>query len=65
MSIFEKQKQALVINIILITTSIVSIYFSNMFNILFTDFLYILSSIMLFNYFVFIFYYQKISKGKL
>ncbi len=65
MSVFEKQKQALVINLILIITSIVSIYFSNMFNILFTDFLYILSSIMLFNYFIFIFYYQKISKGKL
>ena len=64
MSVFEKQKQALGINIILIITSLLILYLSSIYRIGFIDFLYFLSYTMTFNYFIFIFYYKIISKGK-
>jgi len=63
MSVFEKQKQALFVNIILITSSVVLIYFADLFDILFVDFLYLFSSLMALNYFLFIFYYNRLAKG--
>ncbi len=64
-SVFEKQKQALIINIILILTSIGTLYFSNMLHIEFKLFLVLFTALMSINYFSFLFYYYKLAKGTL
>ncbi len=63
-SIFEKQQYSLLINIILILTSIGSVFLSWKFNMDFTDFLKIFTQLMSLNYFLFLFYYYKLAKGK-
>jgi len=64
MTVFEKQKNALYINIILIITSVCTLYLVSSYSLEFIIFLMILTSIMFINYFLFIFYYHLVSKGK-
>jgi O-antigen/teichoic acid export membrane protein len=60
MTVFEKQKNELLINFFLITTSLISILaFSE-----FINFLYFFTIFMSINYLVFLYYYYKLSKGK-
>jgi O-antigen/teichoic acid export membrane protein len=63
MSLFEKQKEALVINLILIFTSIGTILFAKYLHIGFENFLYFFSTLMFFEYLLFIVYYKKVVKG--
>ncbi len=63
MTVFEKQKQALVINLILIISSVGSIVLCQYLNISFDGFLKVFSIIMFINYLSFIFYYRKIARG--
>jgi len=63
MSLFEKQKEALIINLILIFTSIGTLLFAKYFHLKFENFLYIFSTLMFFEYLLFIFYYKKVVKG--
>jgi O-antigen/teichoic acid export membrane protein len=63
MSLFEKQKEALVINLILIFTSIGTILFAKYLHIGFENFLYFSSTLMFFEYLLFIVYYKKVVKG--
>lgn len=59
--VFEKQKNELIINIFLISTSMIMIlFFKN-----FMDFLYYFSIYMSVNYLAFLFYYKKVAEGKL
>jgi O-antigen/teichoic acid export membrane protein len=59
LTVFEKQKNELIINIFLIVTSMVLILFIDDFN----RFLYLSSIFMSVNYLVFLFYYHKLSEG--
>ncbi len=63
MSIFEKQKKALLINMILIITSLSILSIVKIYQLDFIIFLTLLSSIMFINYFIFVFYYFKVVKG--
>jgi len=58
--VFEKQKNELLINIILLSTSTFLIFIINDF----LSFLYIFSICMTLNYFIFLYYYYKLSKSK-
>ena len=57
--IFEKQKSELLINLLLISTSILLLLFFNNFN----QFLHYFTICMSLNYFLFLLYYHKLSKG--
>jgi O-antigen/teichoic acid export membrane protein len=60
LTVFEKQRNELLINFFLITTSLLSILsFSE-----FMNFLYFFTVFMSINYLVFLYYYYKLSKGK-
>lgn len=63
-SIYEKQRQALAINIILTLTSISCIVISHILEIDFLLFLKYFSALVSINYFLFIFYYFELAKGK-
>ena len=57
--VFEKQKNELLINMFLITTSIIMILVFNDFN----QFLFFFTAFMSINYIIFLFYYYRVSKG--
>lgn len=57
--VFEKQKKELLINFLLIFTSIMLIIVANNFEI----FLYLFTLLMSINYFIFLIYYYKLSRG--
>jgi len=63
MSIFEKQKHGLYINIILIITALGTLFLSMLFHWKFIEFLTILSILMFIDYLLFIFYYYHVVKG--
>ena len=63
LSVFEKQKSTLFINMILIISSLSILYYSIFFHLEFTVFLTILTIVMCINYLMFIFYYYKVVKG--
>jgi O-antigen/teichoic acid export membrane protein len=58
--VYEKQKIELLINIILLSSSMILIYSYSMFN----EFLNAFSVLMSINYFIFIIYYYRLAKGK-
>jgi len=65
MSVFEQQIQTLMINIIILFTSIILILISNLFNLSFVTFLRLFSILMFLNYSLFILYYKSLAKGKI
>jgi len=62
-SVFQKQKVSLLINSILISTSTSIIYLSHIYGFTFINTLFYLSYAMMINYFLFIIYYNVLSKG--
>jgi len=63
MSIFEKQKSGLYINLILIVSSLTIILIAKYYNIPFKNYLILFATIQSLNYFLFIFYYHKVVRG--
>ncbi|RLA83044.1 MAG: hypothetical protein DRG78_05550 [Epsilonproteobacteria bacterium] len=61
--VFEKQKIGLYINILLMFSSIIILYMSEIIMLDFTDFLSFLSIILTLEYSMFLYYYSKLSKG--
>jgi O-antigen/teichoic acid export membrane protein len=64
MTVFEKQKETLLINFLLLISSIIIIFLSYVLNIKFINFLYIFSAVMFCNYAAYIIYYYKLAKGE-
>ena len=62
-TVFEKQKIGLYINLLLLLTSITILYSSRLFNLDFSNFLFILSLALSLEYALFLLYYYKLSKG--
>jgi len=65
MSVFERQKSTLFVNIIIIISTFSVLFISTLYHIKFIVFLTIFSIVMCINYLLFIFYYNKIVKGVL
>jgi len=63
MTVFEKQKNSLFVNISLILSALSSLCFGYFLHLTFEVYLYVFSFIMCINYFSFIFYYYKLSNG--
>jgi O-antigen/teichoic acid export membrane protein len=61
--IFEKQLIGLYINILLLISSLSIFVISNLFNFDFNLFLYLLTYILFIEYFIFLIYYNQLSKG--
>ena len=62
LSVFEKQRQGLLINVILFSSSIGVLIFGNNYNFEFTKLLYIFSFLLSVEYLLFIIYYMKLVK---
>jgi O-antigen/teichoic acid export membrane protein len=62
-TVFEKQKIGLYMNILLLISSMASIYAADYLNLSFIDFLSILMIVLGIEYSLFLFYYKKLSQG--
>jgi O-antigen/teichoic acid export membrane protein len=62
---FEKQKLGLYINILLLTSAMIIFIVADTLNFNFIDFLYLFTIILSIEYFLFLLYYYKLSKGYL
>jgi len=62
-TVFEKQKTSLYMNILLLISSMVSIYVADYLNLSFIDFLSILMIVLSIEYCLFLLYFKKLSQG--